>query len=423
VSKWVHQGIFTNVFQYAALALNFVFYTLLIRAIGPEMYGYFAYLLSALQLVLVVFSFGISIKAVRFEGSEDRFRDLFYLFEIGLAISLIVPSALFAHSFVGPTILGVSLAVLGMFSTWVQSIGFFWQWKNQYPHYNAYVLAFAAGKALLAGLIDFEFIQRQQGFIALSALSVAAVLVLHISVGIPRFSGGLKNLFTVLRQQADKSIWSSQISLFVYTKADVLMLPLLGVAMVEVGQYSYVYAFFSAALLFPVNIQNVLLRPLYSRELQGRSVWEKASHLYFVLGLIVSLGFAYGLPLVFTLIFGPAENLQDFALVLSPALAMVFIANLFGLALLVEGREGFRAKCHWATAVLNIALNVLLIPKWGALGAAFATSLSYFALYILFLFGVGRGQVWDISRFPGRLVLQFFTFLALILWQTRFLLG
>ena len=44
---------------------------------------------------------------------------------------------------------------------------------------------------------------------------------------------------------------------------------------------------------------------------------------------------------------------------------------------------GLQSILEWIAAVLNIVLNISLIPPFGILGAAFATFLSYLSLPIL----------------------------------------
>ena len=44
---------------------------------------------------------------------------------------------------------------------------------------------------------------------------------------------------------------------------------------------------------------------------------------------------------------------------------------------------GLQSILEWIAAVLNIVLNIILIPSFGILGAAFATFLSYLSLPIL----------------------------------------
>lgn len=51
----------------------------------------------------------------------------------------------------------------------------------------------------------------------------------------------------------------------------------------------------------------------------------------------------------------------------------------------LERKTRLFALAAWITAAVNVCLNVLFIPRWGALGAAFATFLSYVLLTTLYL--------------------------------------
>ena len=67
------------------------------------------------------------------------------------------------------------------------------------------------------------------------------------------------------------------------------------------------------------------------------------------------------------------------------ALAMVFsaFANFMGSVYVVEKRSKNSFLTTMVGAALNIALNLALIPKIGTQGAAVATVVSYFAVFII----------------------------------------
>jgi O-antigen/teichoic acid export membrane protein len=71
------------------------------------------------------------------------------------------------------------------------------------------------------------------------------------------------------------------------------------------------------------------------------------------------------------------EEFKQGALVLSVIVAGELVSLLFGspgAALQVSGHHKLFSRCVWATLALNIALNAILIPTHGALGAAIATA-------------------------------------------------
>ena len=55
----------------------------------------------------------------------------------------------------------------------------------------------------------------------------------------------------------------------------------------------------------------------------------------------------------------------------------VFMREAFSKWLLLENLLVFSLLTHGLGALTNIALNSLLIPRWGGLGAAYATLISY----------------------------------------------
>ena len=79
---------------------------------------------------------------------------------------------------------------------------------------------------------------------------------------------------------------------------------------------------------------------------------------------------------------------------LVPYYVMYVISNFFATFLDFQGKAKTRSICYCTVVVLNLILNLLFIPKFGAIGAAVATSLSlvpYIVLVIVATVGVIRG--------------------------------
>jgi PST family polysaccharide transporter len=74
----------------------------------------------------------------------------------------------------------------------------------------------------------------------------------------------------------------------------------------------------------------------------------------------------------------------------------IFFGSMLGNALLAAGLQKYTVWPTIAGAGLNIALNVYFIPRWGAMGACWATVISYWACWtIAFLpFREARGTLW-----------------------------
>jgi O-antigen/teichoic acid export membrane protein len=172
-----------------------------------------------------------------------------------------------------------------------------------------------------------------------------------------------------------------QLSGFILGLGDrVVIRHILGSA--AVGRYSVAYNVGSLGFLILVFAMQVWLPRIYAVEdLRARSRLLASSRDMLNLLLIpVVVGLAAGAPVVLAIwvprSFHPAE--------LTPIVAIVaictfpfaqFLANL--RALMSEGRTGRAAVATLVAAVVNIGLNIVMVPFLGITGSAIATVLSY----------------------------------------------
>lgn len=77
-------------------------------------------------------------------------------------------------------------------------------------------------------------------------------------------------------------------------------------------------------------------------------------------------------------------------LILSFAFSLVGGSFLGNAVLIPSGRENYYMKVCWITAICNVGLNYLLIPRFGANGAAFATAFNGLIILVLLLFNVDK---------------------------------
>lgn len=99
------------------------------------------------------------------------------------------------------------------------------------------------------------------------------------------------------------------------------------------------------------------------------------------LGALVAFLLAdWAIPLFFGAGFGESAAALQILLpgIVSMGVARLLIADITG-----RGRPGINSVQTVISAVLNVALNLYLIPRYGVLGAAFATTISYTALLIM----------------------------------------
>ena len=115
--------------------------------------------------------------------------------------------------------------------------------------------------------------------------------------------------------------------------------------------------------------------------------------------LVAGLNF-WLVPLVFGVAFAPA-SLAFVALV--PGLAGLAVSYTVSPLLVLRGRIRATSASAVASLMLMIALDLVMIPRWGILGAAAASSAAYCALAILQVRVIQRdGPLLLRQLLPGR---------------------
>lgn len=162
-----------------------------------------------------------------------------------------------------------------------------------------------------------------------------------------------------------------------YFRSDIVLLEYFGNREGDVGQYSAAYRILEGIILLATPVAMIAFRAL---RLQSQNK-KKFFHLFRVLILsmfsvailIASIGALWGEEFM-VFVFG-AQYLTSGTLLFWLLLAMIFILPNYILTqgAIALNRESGYAKIVIVVAILNIVLNIRLIPEFGAMGAAWAT--------------------------------------------------
>lgn len=161
-------------------------------------------------------------------------------------------------------------------------------------------------------------------------------------------------------------------------KMDILMLGFLRPELKDVGIY-HVAGNLSTLLSFFLLAANTGLAPvisdLYTRQDSARlqKIISKTAQIILLLTVPVFLIFIFFGQFILSL-FGPEYQQGYFVLVILSVGQLINVAcGSVGYILSMTGNEKLVAVCMWSGALFNIALNLILIPKYGIEGAAIAT--------------------------------------------------
>lgn len=162
----------------------------------------------------------------------------------------------------------------------------------------------------------------------------------------------------------------------VYGRVDGVLLGRL-VGYEAVGLYSAAYKFLNVALAFPYVV-NTAVFPLLARVEEdpttAQRVFQRTVDYLIVLALPLAVGGTFLAPAAVELVYGArfaqaAEPLR----VLLWAAGVLFVGRTCRQLLVAAGLQGTHLALLVGGAVTNVALNLWWIPRWGMVGAAWAT--------------------------------------------------
>ncbi|MCU9527068.1 oligosaccharide flippase family protein [Pseudomonas mosselii] len=150
------------------------------------------------------------------------------------------------------------------------------------------------------------------------------------------------------------------------------------------------YAMASAAAELLLIVPEAVTTPLMKRLLQQDAGMERLTPLALRLTATVMLGACLSMALIgqwliVTLFGADYAPAYPVLLALLPGLLGLCYASILRLDLLGKNRPGTVSLLMGAGAALNLVLNVALIPTWGIVGAAAASSIAYLAVTVAML--------------------------------------
>ncbi len=159
------------------------------------------------------------------------------------------------------------------------------------------------------------------------------------------------------------------------------------------GVYSVAFVVMGAVYMLPSVIYQKFLLPKIHR--WANHDRDRFVHVYRT-GRLVMLGIGLAgmlaiwilSPLVVNILFGPDYSAASTALrILAFAIPLRFVATAVGSTLTTQDHMRTKVKLMGSVAVINIVLNLALIPIYGINGASVATVVSELTLLVLYYYG------------------------------------
>lgn len=356
------------------------------RSLGVANFGIYALALTVASIFAVVADFGLNFLLVR-EVAMNRDRSSVYLVSVSLLkILLILPSILiiliisrlFYPSF--PVRSAIYLAFMAaILFTFLQFVTSFFN-GHEKMGYTAAILA--CHSALLLGICVTIVIYKQANvnnllfghIIAAGMMAGLAALFLLRVLPIRQLTFSASLCGQTLRKAVPFGLFF--LLGVIFFRVDIIMLSMMK-GKEAVGLYWIAFRIIVAVELFPAlfteAVYPTLSRSFAESSESARLIIEKALRFMLLVGLPIALTMFF-LSDKIILIFGKHFLQASKALrILSLMVALRFCAYVLGITLTASGKQKYRTMMAAICVAGNIALNFLLIPRYGYEGAALAS--------------------------------------------------
>lgn len=367
---------------------------LVARELGPAEYGAFALVSTLTLMATVVADWGLLMAGARAAAVRPDDRDLIVRaclavrLGLGVGAALVLVALSFAGSDRGDVHLAAAIAGLSfLLAAWF-AVGHI---RAQLDLRMERVALAALAGSLASVAYTLGVLAADGGIVALSATFVVAALVSAIAIvlltpgGLPLIpSRGGDTARVLLRESHPIGIGALLVTVYFYV--DAILLARLS-STTELAYYDAAYRFLQIGILVPgavIGSVYTLAARLAAedRERMAEFVRELLSVVVLVAPIPVVLLATAPDPLMELLYGGEFRPAGGPLAILAFGLMLVLFSGIVGPLLVTLGRERATMKVALVATVLNIAINLVLIPEYGARGAAWATLVTELAVIV-----------------------------------------
>jgi PST family polysaccharide transporter len=363
------------------------------RYLGPGRFGDLSYALAFVTLFVPLTTLGLTNIVVRDLVREPRAKEEIlgtaFLLRlaggvISVAVILVVISIIRAEDalvrmLTGVVAIGIVFQAFDTIDIWFQS-----EVQSKYAVYSRFVAL------VLANAVKIVLILRGAQLVAFAWVAVFEMAVTAAGFVVAYHARGFSITAWRVRLSRARNLlgqsWMLMLSgalTLIYLKIDQVMLGEMS-GREEVGIYSTAVRISEIWYFVPMAISMSVFPALIRSRDMGREIYEKRlQQLYDFLvwlALCVALVMTFLASPIVRLLFGEAYAGGGPILAIHVwAGIFVFMKSALARWLLNEGLLRFLFLSNSIGAVVNIVLNLFLIPKYGGVGAAIATVISYAA--------------------------------------------
>ena len=394
-------ALFTAHFIFAIVSL--VLSIFIARVLGAATFGTYTFVLAFIAVFAVFSDMGYNTLLVR-EVARDKSQAGKYLNNI-LSIRIVL-----------------SLMIIGLIAIIINVLGYPADLKNIIYIFGIYTLVISFSDVFKVTFRAFEKMKYESYITILSNVVKVSLglLILFLGYGLLEISlvfllSGIFDLlisflicekrFVKPRMELDMDFWKRTITIalplgmltilgLIYVEIDTLMLAMMKGAAV-VGWYNAAYNLILGFRPIPHIFMNALfpLMAYYyvSSKESLRMGYEKSFKYLFILGLPIAAGISLLSGEIISLLYGEQFAHSVVALrILAWDVLLLSICAPVGFVLVSMNKQNQMAIIVGGCAMLNIVLNLILIPRFSYVGAGIATLTTEAVLFVLYFYLVSK---------------------------------
>lgn len=376
--------------------MGFLITVIIAREFGLSGYGDFIKVTSFVAFFYLFSDFGLN--AIFLQDEKNKFKDIFttrlfmgaIIFIVCNLIALVLPYSKtmdigFSNSL-------KILIFIFSFSIFLQSIGYSAAYYFQKKlDYFKYMIGTISGSLLSLTLVFiFTFLNFSISYLFVSLLfgSLLSCLVLLFFVKEKIFEINFN--FSLYKELIIKStpLGLMLVFNFIYFRIDIILLSVLS-STSAVGIYGLSYKFFDFLIAIPLFLSNSIYPLLLKAKDDGKRFSDliiKYFFVFLVLSILIGIPFWFASPL-FNLIKPEfIKSIIPFRILIL-SLPFFFLTSFLQWILITLKKQKYLMSVYFFSTALNILLNIIFIPKFSYLAAAYIT---VFSEFVVFIFLVGK---------------------------------
>ncbi len=375
---------------------GFLITILIAKSFGAAGFGEFVKITTFTAFFYLAIDLGLNAVFLQQEDSESKYKDLFYLrFLIAFLTFLITNFVAFVLPYDPILDIGFSEAV--KFGIFIFSFSFFSQaiilsasalFQKRLSYYF-YMLAIAIGSLVNLAAVYFSTSVLFSLTSTIFALVVGGAVAAFLSIIFLKKSIlPVKIDFIFSKKILIKAMPISIMLIFnlVYFRADSFLLAFFKESK-DVGIYGLSYKFFDFLIALPLFLSN----SIYPLLLRNRKNFRKFNSLtktyllvFLCLGVLFIIPFWFVSPLFAIIKTEYLEAVLPFKILLL-SLPVFFATSFLQWIFISLEKQKFLMYVYFASAVVNIVLNLIFIPKYSYLASAVITGISESIVFVVLL--------------------------------------